>query len=65
MIGIFVLNINCVEVKKATLIPSPHGGECSRVIGMTCIALTDVFEAFGALPVFTMNASGLVCLRQL
>lgn len=59
VVGIFINNIYCVEAKRATRIQGLPDGELLRDIGATCIELTEVFDAFKTLRVFTMTPSGL------
>ncbi|MGH9439929.1 MAG: hypothetical protein ACRD22_19130 [Terriglobia bacterium] len=57
--GIFVHNTCCVEVKRPMQIPGLPDGALLSDISVTRIELTDVFDAFETLKVFTMTSSGL------
>jgi len=64
VIGIFVHDIYRVEAKSAMLIPGLPGGDPLPDIGVTRIKLTEVFDAFETLRIFTMTPSGLVCVGR-
>lgn len=64
VIGIFVHDVDWIEVKKACQIPDPCTGQISLEIGSMRIGLAEVLDAFDDLPVYTMITSGLVRLDR-
>lgn len=57
--GIFVHDIRSIGVKKQLDIPGLPSGELLREIALTFIELSEVFDAFPDLPIFTMTRSGM------
>lgn len=60
--GIFVHDIHDIWVKKMTDIVGVAGAPRVQAIGEVSVTLSDVFDAFGDMPVYTMDSSGLVRL---
>ncbi|WP_347990133.1 hypothetical protein [Methylomonas sp. AM2-LC] len=61
-VGIFVANTNDIYAKRKTQLS--HNGETFEEIGYTNIAISSVFEAFPEMPIFTMRAGELFCIRD-
>jgi hypothetical protein len=55
--GIFVNNVHSIQAKKR--LTFLVNGELQDVIASASIALTDVFDAFPNLPIYTMGPNGL------
>jgi hypothetical protein len=64
VIGIFVSNVYFVQAKKAMKIGGLPDGELLEEIGPTRIELSEVFDAFIDLRVFTMTSSGLTRVHR-
>ncbi len=58
--GIFVHNLRSIWVKKRVSVTGLPDGEILVEIGVTPIPLSEVFDAFPALQIFTMAADSLV-----
>lgn len=58
--GIFVHDLRSILVKKRISVAGLPDGEILVEIGATSIPLLEVFDAFPALPIFTMAADGPV-----
>lgn len=59
VLGIFVLDIYSVDVKKEMQISAPNGTSWSE-ISTVRIGLAEVLDTFDDLPVYTMTPSGLI-----
>jgi hypothetical protein len=62
-VGIFVGNTSDILAKKKTQLII--NGETTDEIGCTTITIPSVFDAFPAMPIFTMGADGLICIRAI
>lgn len=60
-VGIFIANTSDIYVKKKTQLSL--NGETFEEIGCTSIAISSVFDAFQNMPIFTLEADGIVCIR--
>ena len=60
--AIFIANPKNICAKRKQQIS--HNGETLEEIGCTNIEISSVFEAFPEMPIFTMSAQKLVCLRD-
>ncbi len=64
VLGIFVHDIVRLGAKKRLEVPGLPDGGVLHEIGCTCIDLVEVFDAFPALPVFTIAPAGLVSVSR-
>jgi|GEM_PF-1424737 hypothetical protein len=64
VVGIFVHDIRDIWVKKMTDIAGVAGAPRVQAIGEVSVTLSDVFDAFGDMPVYTMDSSGLIRLDR-
>lgn len=62
VIGIFVYDVDWIEVKKVCQILDFCIGQILFEIGLMCIGFVEVFDVFDDLLVYIMIMLGLVCL---